>query len=283
MQEIASKVYIETGYSGVTLGAINWPHGLVLIDSPFRADEVRSWRSALLNLGGGIDRILINMDGHKDRTLGVRSMECTIMAHADLAESFNTRPATFKTIPNGSGAEWEEYDHLGNVRWAPPEIVLTEEVQINWEENPMLIKSQPGCGIGALWVELPKSKVLFIGDCVVIDQPPFLEDANLPVWLETLQKLRQPEYQDYLVVSGRGGLLHPDHVRRQVDFLQTVHQMMEDFAKRQPAVEETQKLVNTLLNMFDIPPMKERIYHNRLSYGLASYYAKHYFPASEDM
>ena len=32
MQELSNHVYIETGYAGVTLGAINWPHGLILIE-----------------------------------------------------------------------------------------------------------------------------------------------------------------------------------------------------------------------------------------------------------
>ena len=77
MQELAHHVYIETGYAGVTLGAINWSHGLVLIDAPFRAEDARSWRSALLNLGGGVDRLLVNLDAHFDRTLGVRAMDCT--------------------------------------------------------------------------------------------------------------------------------------------------------------------------------------------------------------
>ena len=70
MQEIVPNVYIETGYAGVTLGAINWPHGLVLIDAPFRPEDTRSWRSALLNLGGGVDRVLVQLDAHPDRTLG---------------------------------------------------------------------------------------------------------------------------------------------------------------------------------------------------------------------
>ena len=73
MQELAPHVYIETGYAGVTLGAINWAHGLILIDAPFRAEDTRSWRSNLLNLGGGVDRLLVNLDAHFDRTLGARA------------------------------------------------------------------------------------------------------------------------------------------------------------------------------------------------------------------
>ena len=71
-----------------TLGAINAPHGLILIDAPLKLDDTRLWRSTLLNLGGGIDRLLINLDAHPDRTLGVRSMECTVVGHEKYGAGF---------------------------------------------------------------------------------------------------------------------------------------------------------------------------------------------------
>ena len=97
MQEIAPHVYIEPGYAGVTLGAINWPHGLILLDSPFRQEDTRSWRSALLNLGSGAERMLVNLDAHFDRTLGTRAMDCTVVGHEKMAQAFRNRPVTFKT------------------------------------------------------------------------------------------------------------------------------------------------------------------------------------------
>ncbi len=35
MQEITNRIYMETQYPGVTLGAIGRKQGLVLIDAPF--------------------------------------------------------------------------------------------------------------------------------------------------------------------------------------------------------------------------------------------------------
>ena len=136
MQELAQHVYIETAYAGVTLGAINWSHGLILIDCPFRAEDVRSWRSALLNLGGGVDRLLINLDAHLDRTLGTRSMDCTVLGHDKMAGVFRNRPVTFKAQGSETGAEWELYNGLGSIRWAPPEITFTDQMVIHWDNNP---------------------------------------------------------------------------------------------------------------------------------------------------
>ena len=52
MQEISQDIFIETLYTGTTLGAINAPHGLILIDAPLKLDDTRLWRSTLLNLDG---------------------------------------------------------------------------------------------------------------------------------------------------------------------------------------------------------------------------------------
>ena len=62
MQELAENIYIEDEYAGVTLGAINLPHGLIQIDAPPSPEDSRTWRATLLNLGGGVERVLVNLD-----------------------------------------------------------------------------------------------------------------------------------------------------------------------------------------------------------------------------
>ena len=74
MDTITKNVYIDNQYPGVTLGVIVQPRGLIQIDAPPSPEDGRSWRAALMNLGGGPDRLLVNLDAHPDRTLGVRAM-----------------------------------------------------------------------------------------------------------------------------------------------------------------------------------------------------------------
>ena len=77
MQQIKPGIYFEDGYLGVTLGALVFSHGTIMIDAPLRPEDARAWRSALLNLRGGSSRLLVSLDAHLDRTLGTRAMECT--------------------------------------------------------------------------------------------------------------------------------------------------------------------------------------------------------------
>ncbi len=279
MQEIATHVYIETAYAGVTVGAINWPHGLILIDAPFRPEDARSWRSALLNLGGGVDRLLINLDSHLDRVLGTRAMDCTVVGHEKMAEVLHNRPATFKAQPNETGAEWELYNNLGSVRWAPPEITFSEELKINWNGSPVLLEYRPGPAPDAIWVSLPEQQVAFIGDAVSLKQPPFLSSANLDEWIGLLNMLLSPEYREWILVSSRGGLVNFNDVRQQLNLLETVKQETEALARAGAPADDTGRMVAGLIGRFPTTPDLVTLYTNRLRHGLKQYYARHYRPS----
>jgi glyoxylase-like metal-dependent hydrolase (beta-lactamase superfamily II) len=283
MQELAQHVYIETGYAGVTLGAINWSHGLVLIDAPFRAEDARSWRSALLNLGGGVDRLLVNLDTHFDRTLGVRAMDCTVVGHEKMAEVFKNRPVSYKTQGTETGAEWEIYNNLGSIRWVPPEITFTERLSIHWDERPLSLESHPGPSTGAIWAVLPDQRIAFVGDALIPEEPPFLASADLPVWINTLKPLLTPAYQDYLLISGRNEPVAHQLVRRQISILEKIHQAVEQLVSQKAPASETEGLVSGLLKDFEIPPQRELQYRQRLQYGLYHYYIRHYQPAAEEI
>ena len=283
MQEIAPHVNIETGYAGVTLAAINWPHGLILIDSPFRPDDTRLWRSSLLNLGGGVDRMMINLDGHYDRTLGARAMDCTVLGHEQMAQAFRNRPVTFKVQSAETGAEWELYNGMGSIRWAPPEITFTQQLHIHWDSSPLVLEYHPGPSIGAIWAILPEQQIVFLGDAVAPDQPPFLAGADVPAWIETLQELNSVSYQNYTLVGGRGGLLAQSQVHWQINYLKKVDQLLHPLVERKAAPEETEKLIPALLKGLPIPGEREIQYHQRLRHGLYQYYVRHYAPAEAEV
>ncbi|HVP22210.1 MAG TPA: hypothetical protein VMS73_10160 [Anaerolineaceae bacterium] len=282
MQEIAPRVFIENGFPGVTLGAVNSPHGLVLVDAPFRVEDTRSWRSTLLNLSGGVDRLLVNMDAHFDRTLGSRVMEVTVVGHDKLTQIFRNRPNTFKTQTAETGADWEQYNGLGSIRWAPPEITFTENLNIYWDEAPLLLESHPGPASGSIWMELPQDHIVFIGDAVVKHQPPFLTAADLPAWLETLKVLLSSHYQDYLFVSGRGGLVVHKEIHAMVSLLDDIFQKLEKLASEVAPVDEVEKLVPALLKQIEFPIQRQLQYKQRLSWGLRQYYIRHYRPSSAE-
>jgi glyoxylase-like metal-dependent hydrolase (beta-lactamase superfamily II) len=276
MHEISPKVFIETSYSGVTLGAIDWTHGLILVDAPFRSEDVRSWRSNVMNMGGGVDRLLINLDAQVDRNLGVRSMDCTVIGHEKLTQIFRTRPITFKPVGSETGADWEQYDNFGSIRWASPDITFSHQLQISWEDSVILLESHPGPSPAAIWIILPKQSVIFIGDTAVADQPPFLASADIAVWIEDLHQLLTAPYRNFLFVSGRSGLITHDQIKDQIKFLERVQKQLDNLSARKGTPEDTSNFVSGLLKNIKYPPDKELLYQKRLQYGLNHLFRRHF-------
>ncbi|MEA5079573.1 MAG: hypothetical protein VB013_13455 [Anaerolineaceae bacterium] len=280
MQEIAPHIYIETAYPGVTLGAINWPHGLIQIDAPFRPEDIRSWRMSLLTMSGGVDRLLINLDAHFDRTLGSRQIECMVLGHDKMAQIFRDRPVTFKAQTVETGAEWELSNGLGSIRWAAPEITFSKKLEIHWEANPMLLEYHPGPSTGAIWANLPEEKVLFLGDAVVPSAPPFLASADIPTWKETLALLSTPAMREYTLISGRGGVVTHEQVKEQVRFLEKVEHQLERIGSNAP-INEIDKSVSQLLKSFEAPADRMAHYALRLRWGLQHYINNHLHASQE--
>lgn len=283
MDTIAKNVYIEERYLGVTLGVIVQPRGLVQIDAPPSPEDGRTWRASLMGMGGGPERVLINLDAHPDRTLGARTMDCTVIAQEKTAQAFRNRPNTFKAQGDETGANWEAIPGLGSVRWAPPEISFVEKMILYWGDTPILLESHPGPSAGALWVILPEEKVVFVGDAVTKGQPPFLSYASLPEWIEALKLLQEPAYKGFTIISGRGGVVTAQVVRSQADLLKRIHDKVEKLGSKKAAPAAVDKLADQLLKDFRAPAARQKQYAHRLRYGLNNYYARHYHSTSRHL
>jgi len=276
MQEITKNIFIEDEFLGVTLGVIVTPRGLIQIDAPPSPEDARTWRASLMNLGGGVDRVLINLDSHPDRTLGARAMDCTVIAHEKTANIFRTRPSTFKAQGEETGADWEAIPGLGSVRWAPPEISFEDQMTMHWDKSPVMLENHDGPSSGSIWVHMPEEKVIFIGDMVMKNQPPFLAGSNLKAWLESLNLLLEPNFKGYTFISSRGGVVNTSVIKAQYDFLKHVHDKMNKSTSKKPNPAAVEKMVTSLLTWFKAPAARQKQFAQRLRYGLLHYNARQY-------
>jgi len=280
MDAIGKNVYIEDRYLGVTLGVITQPRGLVQIDAPPAPEDGRSWRASLMGMGNGPERVLINLDAHPDRTLGVRAMDCTVIAHEKTALAFRNRPNTFKAQGDETGSNWEAIPGLGSVRWAPPEISFMDTMTLHWGGEPVILQSRSGPTPGAIWVVLSEEKVVFVGDAVLKGQPPFLAHADLPAWIEALDVLQTAEFKGFTIISGRGGVVTPQAVKAEGEFLKKLLDKIEKLGGKKAAPGATDKLADAMLKEFKAPAARQKQYLHRLRYGLNHYFIRHYHPSS---
>jgi glyoxylase-like metal-dependent hydrolase (beta-lactamase superfamily II) len=275
MQQIDRGIFYENSYLGVTLGALVFSHGVIVIDAPLRLEDTRSWRSAIINQRGGSNRVLVNLDAHPDRTLGSRALDCVIIAHAKAAQVFRSRPTIFKGQTVETGAIWETYTDAIGMRWASPDITFTHRMSLHWGGPEVVLEHHPGPNQGAIWVHIPDAHVLFVGDAVLVNQPPFLAHADFNSWLESLDLLLS-SYRNYTIISGRGGPVTQEDIRLQYEFLREVIDAMERLSKTSLTPEAIQDLVPALLSRYSFPAELRELYSVRLRYGLHHCFARRY-------
>jgi glyoxylase-like metal-dependent hydrolase (beta-lactamase superfamily II) len=222
---------------------------------------------------------MIYLDGHADRTLGGRAMEGTIIAHVKTAQIFRNRPTIFKGQIIETGAAWETYNDAVGLRWASPDITFTHSMTLNLGGPEILLESQPGPTPGGIWAIVPDYKLIFVGDTVVIDQPPFLEQADIALWLESLDTL-EARFSDYTIVAGRGGAVQPEHLRRLRTQLNLIQRLIETLAETKAPPEDTADLLPELMAAYPVAGELETVYQQRLLHGLFQYYARRYHPSS---
>ena len=184
-------------------------------------------------------------------------------------------PRVFKGQNAESGSDWETYDEAVGTRWALPDLTFTHELNLYWGPPDLLLEHRPGPTPGAIWVVIPSARVIFVGDAVLAEQPPFLTHADIPAWLETLDVLLT-NYKDYTIVSGRDGLVSQDTVQTLKQNLSHILRSLEQAALADISPEATENLIPALLANLKVPPQIEDQYAQRLRHGLAQYYARHY-------
>jgi glyoxylase-like metal-dependent hydrolase (beta-lactamase superfamily II) len=218
---------------------------------------------------------LISLDAHPDRTLGARALECPIIAHKESADVFRSRSTIFKGQGEERGGIWEIYGEAIGMRWVSPDITFSRRMSLHWGVPEIVLLHQPGPTPGSIWVVIPDCKIVFVGDAISPNQPPFLANADLDTWIECIDLLLD-SYRDYEIVSGRGGLVIEDDIRFQRRFLIKVIKGMERFVRRKALPEDAESLAPRLLSDYKVGRELKDQFEQRLRHGLNQCYANRY-------
>jgi glyoxylase-like metal-dependent hydrolase (beta-lactamase superfamily II) len=270
MKEIVSGVVIETEYDGVTLGAIQTSAGVIMIDAPINVKDAQVWRASCGHSGNGSDRLLVLLDEHYDRCLGARALRCPIIAHEKTAQAITGRNSAGKPQPSHTGSIWEALNDVNSVHWAHPEITFTNEMSVNWEDEPLLLEHHPGPSRGSIWAVLPERKIAFVGDTLMVNQPPFLATADLETWDESLEILKSARFKDFILISGRGELVTREDAKEMQKFLKKVDHLAEKNADSKNDLDEIEAVGASLVEDFKARNKAEmEVFRARLAYGFS--------------
>jgi glyoxylase-like metal-dependent hydrolase (beta-lactamase superfamily II) len=201
------------------------------------------------------------------------------VSHQKAAQVFRNRPTIFKGQSVETGSAWETYSDAIGMRWASPDITFTERISLHWASQEVILEHHPGPTPGSIWVALPAAKILFVGDTLVINQPPFLAQAELGTWLESLDLLLKT-YANFTIVSGRGGVASMDDIRILRKVLKDILHTIERLAAKNASPEATQEMVTPILAQYSFAAKLRDLYATRLTYGLHQCFARRYRPTN---
>src|SRR5262252_2749388 len=128
MQKLAKDIYVESGFAGVTVGAVVTAEGIVCIDAPTHAADARRWRLKLAQLSEAPIQFVINLDHHRDRVVGSQWFEAPVIAHEATSDRLRQLPELFKGGPSEGGADADLAPDLAGVRLVVPLLSLSDRV-----------------------------------------------------------------------------------------------------------------------------------------------------------
>jgi glyoxylase-like metal-dependent hydrolase (beta-lactamase superfamily II) len=272
MQKLAKDVYVESGFPGVTVGAIVADSGIVCIDAPTHPADARRWRLKLNQLSQKPVLYVINLDHHRDRVLGSQWFEAPVIAHEATSERLRQLPELFKGVSSEAGADADLAAELGGVRLVVPQLTFSGRMSLVVDGHQLNLVARPGSAPGAIWVELPRERIVFTGDAVTLGVPPPMQEANLGDWLAALAELRRARYPANVIVPGRGAPTDKKGLKPMEDFLKLVRRRVEALARGKKTRADAAALAETLLARFNVPAAMREHYARRLRVGLEHLY-----------
>lgn len=266
MRKYLKGIYLEKDFPGLFQGVVIGDGQALLIDAPLRSSEVRDWLAAVEELAE--PSYLVVLDVHPERALGARHFRLPRIAHAATSAAMSEWPDTYKGSEHPIGAETDEIKRITGVSRAVPDVIFRDEMTVQLPGRPVQVLHRPGPTPGATWVEVPDKSCLYIGDVVTVQEPPYLGDAVIEDWLDTLDGLRASRYEGYRLFSSRDGLVDREDVNAMARFLRKIPVRLERMDDRDNVERAARSIAQELVEDFDVIKARTEVALRRLEAGL---------------
>ncbi len=270
IREIAPGIFVETEYHGANVAFIVTGEGVVLIDTPMLPDEARQWMVEIRQRTDEEILYIINTDHHRAHVIGNQYFPtATIIAHEHAWKEMKSYGDSFRTrlinmyrdrIPEAV-EEWKE--HLQIIK---PEITFTGRTILYKGDKEMHLIPVGGHTLATSVIHFPNEKLLFTGDAVVTNRPPFLSQGNTKQWLEALTYLRKLRYD--VLIPGHGELTGKEATEKMSEYLRMVRRKVRSAYRAGLPKADTARSLSHLIRFWPIPPFEKPKADRRFKSGL---------------
>jgi hypothetical protein len=275
MQEIAPNVFMTTNSLGLITGIIHPEEGLVLIDSPTRLDDIESIGSKSSGNATPSPRFLVILDTNYDRLLSAKGMDFIHIGHANSLSPTKLKSGVAKASEDQTSPGDTPDTPNSSMRQFSPEIVFQTDLSIFLGTMEIRLEHHAGVNNTGVWVELPQQKVIFVGDAVMGDEPPFLAYFDADAWLEDLGLLTSERFQGYQIISSRCGIITQEQIDAMRESLTFIRDTLDPLLESKASLDELLQVIPQIIEHYKVPPLLHDLYFNRLRWGLTTYYENH--------
>lgn len=273
MKEIADRIYVETEFALVTVGAVLTDEGWICVDTPPYPRDAHAWRQSLQDISSLPVQYIINTDHHRDRILGNVWFEAPVVAHTRAAEvMLALRNAFISQAADDMSANDNELVEIASLKPVPPQISFSHSLQIECGGRELNLSYHPGATLGSLWITLQDERVLFAGDTVVTDQHPVITEASSKDWLNTLRSLRHDRFSDWTIIPGRGKIAGVVETERLSEYLRVARRRVSSLVRAGRPRAEASVIAAEFLEYFPYDSSSRDEALRRIKSGLEAIY-----------
>lgn len=272
MRAILTRIYVESGYTGVQTGVVAGGDSLLVIDAPLRSDDAREWLADLNEVGR--PRYLAVLDHHPDRVLGSRNLDVPRLAQNETAEYISRMPDAYKGSANPVGSDADRIKRVTGMSKIVPDLTFNSELTLHLDGQDVVFWHRPGPTPGSMWVVLEDRSTVFIGDTVTVAEPPYLGFADVDAWLAALDELRDSGLSDFKYVTGRDGLVDRDAINDMARFLRKIPVRLERLEGQRDIASGLDSMADELVDDFRVVQARKDLCRLRLKTGMERLYRR---------
>jgi cyclase len=270
MKEIAPGIYVHSGYEGANVGCILTDVGAIVVDTPLIPADGKAWAA---EVAGVAERVLFvfNTDHHRAHIIGNQYFDAPVIAH-EMAwkEMSNYRDAFIERTKNIFKRQPEIVAQFDEVVIKKPEITFTGQLIVKKGGREVYFVRLGGHTPATSGVWLPRERVLFTGDVVVVGEHPSLGQSNSKEWLEVLTRLRKMSLA--ALVPGHGPLCDVEATQPISDYIRLLRSKVRNQFKSGRSKSEAAVVISQMIDHFPYRPGDRSFVEKRIRAGVSRVY-----------
>lgn len=270
IQEIADRVFVELDYEGANVGCVLTDAGAIVIDTPMIPEEAKHWANTVAQL---TDKVLyvFNTDHHRAHIMGNQFFKAPILAHeAAWKEMSNYKDTFIERTKNLFKKRPDIQRQLDQIRIIKPELCFSGKLIMQRGGRELHFMHLGGHTPATSGLYLPKERIMFTGDLVVVDEHPALGQCNSEEWLSKLRWLRKQKFAQ--MVPGHGPLTNVEASEPVSEYIRAMRSKVRSQYKAGRSKAEAAVVISQMLDYFPYRQGEKSIIEKRIRAGVSRVY-----------